>query len=120
MDERWQEFSEDDIMLGVRFVKNNFFVPDSHRDQINPVAFYIHMMENGHPKARPYAHGNLQGFLMSQDVFTEISTIVHNKISPDDEDVFYSDENQSKRTLLRMASKLRSSLQKIERKLSDL
>ena len=119
MEKRWSDFCEDDIMLGVRFVKKNFFVPDLHRDRMNAVAFYIHMLEEGHPHAQPYTHGNLQGFLMSQATFTELSTLVQQKITPEDEDVFYSDENQSKRTLSMMASKLRKSLNKIERKLSD-
>lgn len=106
-------------MLGVRFVNGQFFVPDSHRDRMNAVAFYIHLLEEGHPRARPHSHGNLEGFLMPQEVFTELSAKVQQKISPEDEDVFYSDENQSRRVLLNLASKLRKSLQKIERKLSE-
>lgn len=107
-------------MLGVRFVNKQFFVPDSHRDRMNAVSFYIHMLEEGHPKARPYTHGKLQGFLMPQEVFTELSVIVQQKISPEEDVVFYSDENQSKKTLSKLASQLRSSLHKIERRLSEL
>lgn len=116
MDRRWQRFSADDIILGVRLLGKSMFVPDHHRDRMNPVAFYVRLHEINDPKITPHTHGAIDGFLMEQDKYTEISQIVHDLVDAD-LDVEYSDVGQSTAVLRSMAAKLRSKLKAIDAEL---